>query len=443
MKIFFSPIVFSLIAFFLFPTGVFAQNQQIAVAIHVHSEISSGVEPIEVIAQKARDRDVGAVIITDLLHETYEYGLQPFPQILKKTVERNSISKLGVKKYLERIRKANQDVPEVLIIDGAVITPFYYWSGNPWPGPLILNGRGKDLIAFGLKDPAAYENIPIVGKNNSGFDAYHGEQGAIPYQKVIDYTAQNHGFILWSHATAHEEISFRFPVLGTHVYSISNDYRDELLKTQGYDGMGVYSVELAQIDNPQADGLSQPGATWDHLLQQYCSGNRKKPVWAVGEVDYTGIQGGNTALDAILNILWMNEKTPDNVLKEFSGGRYYLIIPGKNGQRRLVLNGFCVAEATSEACMGGEVKVSGPPILRFRMETSDHAEEMLHLSLIRNGELIDVWDQEAPFTREFKDETAPVNQKSYYRLIASSTKNDHLLSNPVFFLYKPSAGHEN
>ena len=127
------------------------------ISIHIHSDLSSGVRPITQIAEIAEKQNVRGIILTDLYEEKYEYGIRPLQGILKKTVLRDSIMKSGPEVYFREIERARTFHPNVLIIDGTAVTPFYYWTGNLWPGPLVLNARARDLLILGLKSPSKYE----------------------------------------------------------------------------------------------------------------------------------------------------------------------------------------------------------------------------------------------------------------------------------------------
>jgi hypothetical protein len=62
------------------------------------------------------------------------------------------------------------------------------------------------------------------------------------------------------------------------------------------------------------------------------------------------------------------------------------------------------------------------------------------IHLIRGGDLIQTFKGRTPIEIKYTDETAPPNEKTYYRLI---DKKKHLTSNPIFVVYKCVASAEN
>ena len=251
-------------------------DEQVSAAVHVHSSLSSGKRPISEIAGVAEEYGIDAVVITDLLAERYEYGIRPFEKIIKKTVERDSLLKWGVPRYFQEIEKVNRE-GRVLMIDGTAVTPFYYWTGNLWPGPLVLNGRAKDFLVIGLGDVKKYENLPVLSNGKSRFTAYDGNQFAEPYQDVIKYVNDEGGLVFWSHPHAHESEQYKGP-FGTQIQLFTGEYGEDMFETFDYTGFGVYSAELAQIDTPEFPGLSSANNRWDRLLMEYCRGRRAKPA---------------------------------------------------------------------------------------------------------------------------------------------------------------------
>jgi hypothetical protein len=411
-----------------FPARIAQAEETVATAIHVHSDISSGGVPISSIAELAALQNVDAVIMTDLFAEKFEYGFG----IFKKTFERGSILKTGPVKYLSQIEKAGALNPGVLMIDGAAVTPFYYWTGSLRKGPLVLNNRAKDLLVLGLGDPLKYQFMPAIQNGRLDFDIYKGDLYAKPYQKFIDDTVNLGGLVFWSHPQAQERISFNNFFLGFDLLLHTPPYADSLLETKNYTGFGVYSSELAQIHTASETTVS-PGGVWDRALRQHCRGQRK-PVWAIGEVDYNGLEKGIRDLDAILNMVAVPEKSRESVLKSISEGRVYLIIPASH-ERRLILEEFTVSDSLSgqKAGAGETLKSNGNPKIRLQVKFSDDAAGNLQMQLLRSGSIIERFTKTIPFSLEYEDIGNSEPGKSYYRVVAYSEESpDRLLTNPIF-----------
>lgn len=421
------------VCFFFLPRFLSA-NQEASVVLHVHSAVSSGNPGLQEIARIAKQKKIDAVMMTDLLCERYSYGLAPFQNILKKTVSRKSVWDKGVPAYLSEIQNTDKTVPGVLMMEGVVATPFYYWTGNIWPGPLMLNDRGKDFLVFGLHSASEYENIPVLQSGKSRFDAYHGSKGMAPYQDVIDYVRKKNGFIVWSHPSAEERMVIKLP-FNREVVLVSKEYSREVKETEGYDAVGVYSVELAQvIGAPEDRSSASPGGVWDEVLSQYVSGRRKEPVWAVGECDYNGFAKENTELAAILNQVIVPEKTKENIFESLRKGKNYIIIKDRMGAQAMVLNEFSVSDplTSQSASMGETVIVSAVPKIRFQISFSDQSNTPYHILLIRNGKMIEMEDLSGSGVFEYTDTELPQGDSAYYRIIAYSDGSARLLTNPIF-----------
>lgn len=405
-------------------------EQEISCAIHVHSDFSSGGRSISDIAALAKKQNVEAVIMTDHYLESYEYGFW----IFKKVFERTSIMKSEPQDYLEQIRKAAAAHPGVLLIDGTAVTPFYFWTGSLWKGPLVMNSRAKDLLVLGLGDVEKYRRLPVIQNRLSGFSPYSKNPFEKPYQKFIDDASKTGGLVFWSHPYAQENIRFENVFLDLDIVLETRPYSQSLLETFGYTGFGVYSAELAQISDPALDSSASPGRVWDRVLGQYCRGLRERPVWVIGEVDYNGLQGGNTTLDAILNVVLAPEKSREAVLKSLSEGKLYVVIPS-NHEKRLLVDDYAVFDVTSgqKAESGEELKAAGVPVVRLYARFSDNSEGTLQILLIRNGSLIQQWTKTLPFSLDFQDWENTRPGKTYYRVIAYSEQGgDRLLTNPIF-----------
>ena len=420
----------------LFISQLHAEEIEIKTALHVHSIITSGGRSLSDIAGRAKAENIDAVIMTDLLAENFEYGLAPFywPKV---RIYRNSITKYGADKYFSELAQTGRE-SNVLMIDGAVGTPFYYWSGSILPGPLVMNSRAKDILAIGLGDPGKYESLPVIGNGRSGFNPYNGDQHAAPYQKFIDDVKAKGGIAIWSHPGAKEYQSFDLKLLGQQVVLDTPDYGVDILATQNYQAFGVYAVELAQIDNiMQTPSTASPGGLWDKLLGEYCAGRRSEPVWAVGEVDYNGIEGGITRLSGILNIMKVPDKSREEILNAIRRGRLYVVTESRNTPGRLLkLQDFAVSDPLSAAGagMGGTAETEAAPHVHIALQDSDGKGGPLRIMLLRDGEMIKQWNAQLPFSIDFVDNAPwPAGaRKVAYRLIAVTPEAANLLSNPVF-----------
>ncbi|MEK7301302.1 MAG: hypothetical protein AAB072_09380, partial [Nitrospirota bacterium] len=80
------------------------QRVPLRVALHVHSTASTGTLSLEALAVRAEQQGLDAIVLSDNFSLEYEYGLQPLPGLLKKTVSFPSVLSYGVERYLDEIQ---------------------------------------------------------------------------------------------------------------------------------------------------------------------------------------------------------------------------------------------------------------------------------------------------------------------------------------------------
>jgi len=439
----FHPFLSTLLLFWLTgPVSVLGAqtDDQILVSMHVHSEFSTGFRTFQQIAGYAKKNDIDAVLMTDHLYEHYEYGLAPFRNWLKVSIERNSILKTGVSKYFGEVAKIDQRYPGVSFIAGTTATPFYYWSGSLIPGPLVLNDRAKDLLVFGLPKPSDYEALPVIGRPASHYDAYSGMQGSKPYQEFIDIAVQKGGLVYWSHPRAQEHALFQDSFLKFSVYLDSASYEKDLLRTRGYTGFGIDIIELRYLDKAEHSEAIKVGGLRDQLLQQYTRGKRERPVWVIGETDFTGEEGKMSYLYGLLNVLLTSDKSEDSILKTLREGRAYVTLSDKREARRLILRDFSLLNPLTgaRAGIGEELEVSEDLVLNIDVAFSDGSKEALTFWLIQNGTGVKEWHSPLPVREQIPLETSK-RPLSSIRLLAFSGAGDRLLTNPVFIRKRPES----
>lgn len=399
----------------------------------MHSNFSSGGRTVSEMAEIAQKQNVKVIILTDLYAEHYEYGIGPLRKFFKKTFERTSILKRGTREYLHAIEEAGRLHPGVLVIDGTAVTPFYYWSGGLWPGPLVLNNRAKDLLVLGLGSEENYKDLPVIGNKKSKFDPYAGDAYSKPYQEFIDHVKSKKALVFWSHPQANEHIFFNNAFFGLDVYIDTPHYEEALLSTFRYDGFGIFPTDLSLIHLPGHASASSPGQTWDRVLLEYCEGKRTQPIWAIGESDYNGFPDGIRDMDGILNMILARRPERSEILQALKSGSLYVITPASHTER-IMLDEFSVSDEASgnAAGMGQTLPVSGLPLIRLRAHLSEDADRNLEILLIRDQQVIAQWKETLPFDIRFQDRNAKQG-KSYYRIIAYSSDSPHrLITNPIF-----------
>ena len=386
---------------------------QVPGVIHLHTVVSGGTKTVNEYAQMAEERGIGIVIITDHDNAKYEYGIG-LKKIFKKVVEEDSVLKFGIDKYLGLIKDAGERNPDVMVIDGVESFPFYYWTGSYFKKNLTLNNRDKHMLVIGLDNPEDYKYMPLIVNGIARYDQYHGENYVLPYQDLINYVHKKGGLTFWAHPE-HEEV-----VNVKGVRAVTKPYYEDLLRTDGYTGFSVFYEGYNKI--------GRPGGIWDKVLMEYCSGKRKKPVWAIGELDDHGM--GDRDLVDVMTIFLMKVKNHKEALDALREGRVYAV-RGGSLRHSMRLKDFSVKR---ERDSNGDFN----PVISIKIDYSGVNEpqgKKITAWIVKNGKI--VWEEKGicPFSFDFRDTSYDAGSKGYYRLDISDEDGCHIISNPIFVNY--------
>ena len=463
---------------------------RVPAGIHFDSDVSGGKYSVEALAKICREEDVAVAIITDHDNMRVEYGIFPLRKVtgflIRKWTgkgERNSISNFGAENYLRLFEEVDARYPDLILIPGAEAIPFYYWEGSPWRGNLRLMRFHEHLLVIGLKSAEDYQHLPSIAngyprgvspkalinliwgatallgirifrrrkvrriyfgnqvfmapsRRNQGigaliflasllllinnypfllpkYDQYHGDQGGAPYQVLIDYVNQRGGMVFW----AHPEVEQKMEVNGIEVYT--PPYHEHLIETHGYTGFAIFWEGMKHI--------GKPGGIWDRVLNEYCLGKRKGPVWAIGELDFEG-EGNLENVKETATILSLRERSGKGVLEALRAGRMYAT---RNfASQWLTLEEFSVGDPYRVAYMGETLRTHDPPHLRIKFAATQPKKFLVQV--IRDGEIIGTFPVHGSGVVEFDDRTVPRSGKVYYRILALGGDWAFLASNPIF-----------
>jgi hypothetical protein len=457
------------------PAAEGADPGHLSAVIHVHSTFSSGRYTLEELARKAREKRVDVLIVTDHDRVAMQYGLPPFRNLMKWTVERRSVLKHGIEAYLDEITRLNAAQPSVLIIPGVQSSPFYHWSGNPLNGSLTAHDYHKELLLIGMSRAEDYRDLPLLHNGfstrylpaklpvftafaaaggigfalfffragrikkagllmgaigllaaadqnpfcSSRFDPYHGDQGIAPFQEVIDHARSRGGLVFWAHPESNYAID---GVAMGPITLVTGHYAEDLGEAKGYNGFAALYGDTSTI--------TKPGAFWDRILNSYCRGGRTVPVWGIAEADFHDEANG-CELDSFQTVVMTREKTSAAVLAALGSGRCYAVQRGRG--YRLILDRFEVRnpQGGAAAASGGEIDVHGDPLVSVRISASDEAAHRVRLILVRGGIAMPAIEGTTPLAIDLADE-ADWTGRSYYRLEAQGDGDSRLLSNPIF-----------
>lgn len=397
-------------------------SEWVAGVIHVHTRVSGGIFSIEEIAEKARNKGIRVVIVTDSAVKNAEYGPVPFLRgIIKKKIELNSVLKYGAQKYLKDIENANRSMPGILIIPGTEVSPFYYWEGSWFKKDLVMHNWHKNILVVGMEDPLDYKGMPLVSNAKSRFDQYHGDQGSRPYQDLIDYVNEKGALAFWSAP----EVAMQTAYSGINV--ITPSFGRELLNTRGYFGFACFAEGYREI--------GRPGGIWDEILQEYCLGRRNRPVWTIGEVDYHYSGKSEKEIDSIQTVFYIPDAdrgavSKRAVLAALRRGNMYAL--WKTGEYGLALSGLEMKTGDKDIIMGQQVKYEGPIRMEFRVVSSDGGARPVKVRVIKNGKVAKKAEGITPLKISFWDAGIEKGKKTYYRFDIEGLYPHRIFTNPVF-----------
>ena len=382
---------------------VFCQSQSWHPGLfRVNTTVSAGRESIETVASKAERNGMEFVVFSDQFLVKGEYGLPPFRNILKKSVERPSICTYGIEYYLQRIEETGRKYPGIVVIPGADIAPHYYWKGSPFTGNLMTRQFSEQLTVFGSSDPEFYRKLPVIHNNYMSFSFSNFFLSILPLllsligaftllslKKTYYEDAQGNKYVKYKKTKAVVGIILiligiiwcinnrpftckfgynQYSSYGASPYQKVIDY----VRKNGGDSSGImWSAPEATMkdkiggvsmltapyldDILKTDGHNgfagiygdvahayEPGKDWDIMLKEYCSGKRSVRPVVVGEADYHG-SGDISFIQTVIN---SNKLDQRNVVSAITAGRSYAVSSqGGNMitiQNISIENGICI-----------------------------------------------------------------------------------------------------
>jgi len=471
-------IVMAMILAFSLGNRLYGQEyQQVAGLIDTRTTFSDGDKSLEELVKLAKERGFYVLFVNDHDRMVMEYGLYPFRNIFRKRVEKVSILKIGANKYIEEINKVSQEYPEMIIIAGVESSPFYYWTGSPLNKNLTAHNWEKHLLVMELETPEDYKNLPILHSNlstrylerllpgtsiflipiilgivvmkwkgpyrlagiaviilsflaimnyhpfkSSLFDPYHGDQGILPYQELIDYVNERGGMTFWNHPETRSGIRKLNPI-NLH----TPPYPDHLLRSQNYTGFAaLYGDNIT---------ITEPGREWDTTLQEYCRGKRKRPAWGISAGDYHSEKGD--PLGTYATVFLIKNKTKKEILDALKRGRMYAC--RRSLDSRISLDEFSVGDPATglKGTMGEEVLCKDDPLVKLRISAQDGKKHNIRVRIVRNGQLIYSMKGTTPFEANIEDNSFAPGKKIYYRMDMRGG-GATVVSNPIFVKFASS-----
>lgn len=465
---------------------------QLAVAIHVHSQASTGVLPLEAIAQRAEQLGLDAVIFTENLALRYEYGLPPFRTLLRYARHFPSLIDYGIERYLAELADVQSRHPNILLIPGVEAAPYAYWTGSLWNGDLTLHDSQKNLLVFGLNDPVRYGQLPANG-NPASYHLTAESMMALMLPPLLvtlatvmgirDRQALRQGLaarlsrlrlaVMCGLAAIGAALLWTAWPIGQPPYPIYDSgqgyrpYQQFIDAARGTGGLVFWSmveardhetysfgplgrVTVRTEPHPEAVILTdrhtgfgglyqdvhravQPGQVWDQAIELFLRGERPQPPVMLGEIAFHSLDQAGKDLDQVLSIVSVHGRTPDDLLEAIRTGRLYAVERRKK-EFALRLETFRVeCDAGRRSASVGEIldqEGHRDMVIRASVSTTDRQAHHITATLIRSGETLTRFSGTTPLTIEIPDKTVPAGQWLAYRLLVEG--EGELVSNPVF-----------
>jgi len=459
--------------------------ERLPAALHVHSDLTTGDHSLAALAAAAERQGIEALLLAENYLLRVEYGVPPFRALTRVTWEEPSVLAAGVDRYLARVAEARRRHPRVLLVPGVEVMPHYYWTRERFALHLTVHDTQKNLLVFGVTDPAALAALPVAGNRRAGL-TWQSALEAIPALLVVAGV----GVLARKHGRRRRlgrlmvGVRRRRRVIGAALVAIGAaalvrgwpflqdpyppwapaglaPHQALIDRVEGLGGAAVWSfpeapdagerrfgpVRVTWRTEPHADDLlrtfrytafgalyeqptrvTEPGGVWDRLLAQYAAGERSRPAWAVGESGFHDTSAGKR-LGAVQTVLLVSERSEAGVLQALRRGRLYAL--KRTPDSALVLAEFAVTGGAGTAGPGDTLAVpAGARIeLRLAIEATAGAEPV-RVILVRNGVAAEAWAGRTPFHATYREtyDGAPL----VLRVDVRGRAPHHLVASPVF-----------
>ena len=165
---------------------------------------------------------------------------------------------------------------------------------------------------------------------------------------------------------------------------------------------------------------------------EYLNGNRERPVWGFGSNDYLCENQNGDNLGSVRTVFLVRESSNDTVLDAMQKGRMYAV--RQTDANRLSLDEFVVKDLKSgnQVTMGQELVATDFPTVNMKLRSVQGGTKTAQIEIIRNGTLVKEETVSLPYNLTWRDVGLDKINPVYYRIRASVSPTDHLVSNPIF-----------
>ncbi len=464
-------------AAFTLQTAPAPQYKLVPGVLHLDTNLSGGSLSPEEMINQVREAGIRIAIVTDKDNNYLEYGLWPLRNLIKKSVERESIIHYGAAKYLEYMKRVEEQNKDMIVITGTETIPFYYWRGNIISGLTVVNFH-KNLLLLGLDKPEDFAQLPSTANKTRGrfslfalwpaflfipaVAGYYYRRRYVAFEKdrIIDEYRQpfkKYSFSLGGIAFVflinaypfkpelyspyqgeigvppfQAQIDFTNERGGISIWAspdietshheigpvtlVTPPYYNDLLNTYDYTDVAVF-----------AEGMKHTGVAggiWDQVLTEFVTLKRLRPSWAVGEIDYEdGDYLGETQ-----TVFLLKEFTKEAVFEALKRGHCYAVT-GDVRLKKPVLKRFEVwDESKNKWQIAGERGMAGSRV-HIRVYLKIPKGQKYSFKIVSNNKVLLKRENVSKTINEIITfDTTAFKGIRYYRLILGKT----LLSNPVF-----------
>jgi glycosyltransferase involved in cell wall biosynthesis len=404
----------------------YAQEHWEPMAMHIATTVSDGSLDLSEIVGLARTKGVKVLVITDRDFMKWEYGLWPLRNLIKKTVESNSVFKYGIDKYLKDIALESSKNNDMVIVPGLESAPFYYWSGFPWAKNLKISDWHKHLLVVGLGKPEDIRSLPVVANKHylmvpfGSKDIFFFWPLLLFFLGLFFLRKREFGYKddkgrEWGRFSKKDRVIGLVIVCGSLLFILNN----APFRSFAYDpyarnaGVRPYQILIDDVNrkggvtfwaHPEAKNISKQGdvrietwshvedlhktqdysgfaifqegyeqagkvgSDWDALLGAYCRGDRKSPVWVVTGLafDFGTKQDFLDLLDIFGMYASVSSLDEKSVVAALRQGKVY--VSRGFEKNKLLLEEFYAVDPLSgeKQGVGATLRLSGDPVLKIK-----------------------------------------------------------------------------
>ena len=454
--------------------------------LHVHSDLTTGDFTLEGLVGLAEQQGIGVLLLSENYLLRVAYGLPPFRALTRVTREERSVAD-APEQYLDRVAAVRQRLPHVLLIPGVEVMPHYHWTGSPVALDMTVHNLQKNILVFGITDPAALRTLPAPGNAQAGEYTVQSVADALPVLLLIPGVAAllrrrpvrrrlGRGAVVvvrqrgWLPGTVLCVIGAAALVRGwpftTDRYPTWQDagvapYQLLIDRVEQLGGVSVWSfpeardigeqqygpVRVGWLTEPYADDLlktfrytafgavyedtstfERPGGGWDRVLGEYVRGERSRPAWAVAESGFHGLTAGKQ-VGPLQTVFLVESRTEAGVLDALRRGRMYAV--QRTRELGFDLTQFAVTAGGASAGAGETLKApAGTPIeLSVAVEASDGRSHDVRLAVVANGRPVALERGGTPFRTVYR---ATTDGTPLVLRVEARGSQQRVLSNPIF-----------